>query len=60
LYAIELRTAEDGLSYSATARAITRATAAPDTRCALFSIDHLGIRRALDADGKDRSADCWR
>jgi hypothetical protein len=24
-----------------------------------FSIDHNGVRRALDAAGQDRSADCW-
>ncbi len=59
-YAIELQTAEDGLSYNATARALSRSGNAHDTRCAQLSIDHLGIRRALDAGGKDRSGDCWR
>ena len=59
-YAIELRTADDGLSYTATARALARPGDAPDARCAQLSIDHLGIRRALDAGGADRSGDCWR
>ena len=31
-----------------------------DSRCAQFSIDHLGIRRAIDADARERTADCWR
>jgi type IV pilus assembly protein PilE len=59
-YAIELHTADDGLSYSATARSLAPPGNAPDTRCAQLSIDHLGIRRARDADGADRSGDCWR
>lgn len=59
-YAIELQTAADGLSYSASARAVARSGEGTDARCALFSIDHLGIRRACAADGTDRSADCWR
>jgi type IV pilus assembly protein PilE len=59
-YAIELQSGVDGLSYTATARTLARPGDAPDTRCAQLSIDHLGIRRAQDAGGADRSADCWR
>jgi len=59
-YAIELHTTADGLSYSAAARALAQPGDAPDARCAQLSIDHLGIRRAQDADGADRSGDCWR
>ena len=58
-YTIELRTADDGLSYSADARPNLHAGEAADTRCAHLSIDHLGIRRASDDAGTDRSADCW-
>jgi type IV pilus assembly protein PilE len=59
-YAIELRTADDHLGYSAIARPIDREGAAEDARCVQFSIDHLGIRRAVDNSGRDRTADCWR
>jgi len=59
-YAIELRTADDGLAYSATARPVARPDVEADTRCAQFSIDHLGMRRAIDDAGKERTADCWR
>lgn len=58
-YSIELRTADDGLSYIANARVVARSGDSPDTRCAHLSIDHLGIRRATDDAGTDRSADCW-
>ena len=55
---IELRTAADALEYTAIARA--RSGDSGDTRCAQMTIDHLGIRRATDAAGMDRSGDCWR
>lgn len=57
LYRIELRVSDDGLAYTATAH--TRGVA-DDSRCVEFSIDHNGLRRALDAAGEDRTADCWR
>jgi type IV pilus assembly protein PilE len=60
LYGIALETSADGLDYRATARAFGRQGQSADTRCAEFSIDHNGQRRATDADGADRSADCWR
>jgi len=59
-YDIELRTADDGLAWSATARPVERQDVEGDTRCAQYSIDHLGMRRAVDAEGKERTADCWR
>jgi type IV pilus assembly protein PilE len=60
LYGIALETSADGLDYRATARALTQQGQSADTRCAEFSIDHNGQRRATDAGGTDRSADCWR
>jgi type IV pilus assembly protein PilE len=60
LYGIALETSADGLDYRATARALTQQGQSGDTRCAEFSLDHNGQRRATDADGADRSADCWR
>jgi type IV pilus assembly protein PilE len=59
-YEIELRTADDGLSYLAIAGAVPLGGQAGDARCVQFSIDQSGIRRARDAAGEDRSADCWR
>lgn len=59
-YDIELRTPDDNLAYSAIARPIAREGDADDTRCVQFSIDHLGIRRAVDFTGRDRTGDCWR
>ena len=56
-YRIELRVSGDALAYTATARAREPAV---DSRCVEFSIDHNGLRRAVDAAGEDRSADCWR
>ena len=59
-YHIELRTADDGLAWSATARPVASQDDEADTRCAQFSIDHLGMRRAIDAGDRERTADCWR
>jgi type IV pilus assembly protein PilE len=57
-YEIEVRSA-DGLAFTATARTSQTAGQVGDARCTEFSIDQNGMRRAVDADGKDRSADCW-
>jgi type IV pilus assembly protein PilE len=59
-YGISLQTSADGLDYRATARALAREGQSVDARCAEFTIDHNGQRRATDAAGADRSADCWR
>ena len=57
-YRIEIRTSNDALEYTAIAR--VRSGDSDDARCAQLSIDHLGIRRAVDSAGADRSSDCWR
>ncbi len=57
-YDIDVRSS-DGLAFIATARASQTTGQADDSRCSEFSIDQNGLRRAVDADGKDRSADCW-
>ncbi|HEU4590626.1 MAG TPA: type IV pilin protein [Steroidobacteraceae bacterium] len=59
-YDLELERREDGLGYVATARASGRAGQSDDMRCVEFSLDQNNRRRALDSEGKDRSADCWR
>ena len=58
-YAISVRNSEDNLAYWATARVIPRAGETADPRCAELRIDQNGRRFAVDAAGKDRSADCW-
>ena len=58
-YAITVRNSDDNLGYWATARVIPRADVTPDTRCAEMRIDQNGRRFAVDAEGEDRSADCW-
>jgi type IV pilus assembly protein PilE len=59
-YQIELHTDPDGLGYVATAKALPRGGQSQDLRCVQMSIDQSGTRRAQDAEGVDRSADCWR
>lgn len=59
-YTLELQAGADHLSYVASAQAAAQNGQAEDTRCASFSIDHNGRRRALDSNGMDRSSDCWR
>jgi len=59
-YQIELTTSDDALGYTAIARSRPVTGGTEDSRCAQLSIDHLGIRRATDAAGVDRAADCWR
>jgi type IV pilus assembly protein PilE len=59
-YRIEIRTSPDGLAYVATAHAIAAQGQAADSRCVALSLDQNGRRRALDAEGADRSGDCWR
>jgi type IV pilus assembly protein PilE len=59
-YDISLRTSDDGLGFLATARATRAAGQADDTRCVEFTLDENNRRRAVDSEGNDRSADCWR
>lgn len=57
-YDVDVRS-PDGLAFIAAARASQLTGQANDTRCMEFNIDQNGMRRAVDAEGKDRSADCW-
>ncbi len=59
-YDISLRTRDDGLGFLATARAARVTGQADDTRCVEFTLDENNRRRAVDSEGNDRSADCWR
>jgi len=59
-YSLEVRASADGLAYLATARVIAQQGQNGDTRCVELSIDHVGVRRASDSNGEDRSQDCWR
>jgi type IV pilus assembly protein PilE len=58
-YQITVRESDDGLGYWATARVKLLDSDNPDTRCVELRIDQNGRRFAVDADGVDRSADCW-
>lgn len=59
-YRITVSKSEDDLTYTASARAVAREGETPDTRCVELRIDQNGRRFAVDSDGVDRSADCWR
>jgi len=59
-YDLELRDSDDGLGYLARAKATSRTGQADDTRCVEFTLDQNNRRRAVDSEGNDRSADCWR
>ena len=58
-YRLTLLTNGDGLGYWAVAHRVSPADRA-DSRCVEMRIDQNGRRFAVDADGADRSADCWR
>jgi type IV pilus assembly protein PilE len=57
-YRLDLQVSEDGLGYLATARA--QPGGVEDPRCVALGLDQNGRRRAVDAAGEDRTADCWR
>jgi Tfp pilus assembly protein PilE len=59
-YRITVSKSGDDLTYTATARAIPLEGETVDTRCVELRIDQNGRRYAVDGDGADRSADCWR
>jgi type IV pilus assembly protein PilE len=58
-YQLTLQKSADDLTYSAIARIIPM-EGEMDTRCVELRIDQNGRRYAVDAEGVDRSADCWR
>jgi hypothetical protein len=59
-YQLTLSRSADELTYSATARVVALEGEVADARCVELRIDQNGRRYAVDADGVDRSADCWR
>ncbi|MEJ0087542.1 MAG: type IV pilin protein [Pseudomonadota bacterium] len=59
-YTIGVQASADGLAYVATARASQARGQESDARCVELSLDQNGRRKAVDASGADRSADCWR
>lgn len=58
-YKLQVDISKDGLAYTAIARATPGAGQNDDSRCVEFSLDQNDRRRAVDAEGNDRSADCW-
>lgn len=59
-YDLDLRDSDDGLGYLARANAARESGQDADSRCVEFTLDQNNRRRALDDEGNDRSADCWR
>jgi type IV pilus assembly protein PilE len=59
-YQITVSKSADDLTYSATAHVAPLEGEVSDTRCVELRIDQNGRRFAVDAEGVDRSADCWR
>ena len=59
-YRLTLQKSDDDLTYSAVARAVPLEGETADTRCVELRIDQNGRRYAVDSNGVDRSADCWR
>ena len=59
-YRLTVHKSSDDLTYSAVARVAPIEGEVADTRCVELRIDQNGRRFAVDADGVDRSADCWR
>ena len=59
-YDLELRVSDDGLGYLARAKATHQTGQDDDSRCVEFTLDQNNRRRAVDNEGNDRSADCWR
>ena len=59
-YQLTLKKSDDDLTYTAVARVIPLEQETMDTRCAELRIDQNGRRFAVNAEGVDRSADCWR
>ena len=59
-YRIAVKASDDGLGFVATARANSALGQTQDARCVELTLDHVGRRRAVDTNGEDRSADCWR
>jgi type IV pilus assembly protein PilE len=57
-YQLTLHKSDDDFSYTAVARVVPL-EGQTDTRCVELRIDQNGRRYAVDAQGVDRSADCW-
>jgi type IV pilus assembly protein PilE len=57
-YEIELTPGAMDYKAKATPRAERGQT--DDTRCAVYEIDHNGVKHAKDSGGDDRTSECWR
>ena len=49
----------DAMSYNAKATPRAGSGQTDDTRCAVYEVDHNGVRRAMDSGGADRTNECW-
>jgi type IV pilus assembly protein PilE len=60
LYALTLALLDGGNGFRVTATPRAGAAQDDDTRCASFSVDHSGVKRARSAADEDTTRDCWR
>lgn len=61
-YDLELDVDDAANATEFTARATPRSddVQSDDTKCAEFSLDHNGVKRAVDDSNADNTAECWR
>lgn len=51
---------QNALNFRLEVTPVAGTTQENDNHCALFSLDHTGLRTAQDTDGNDTTTDCWR
>ena len=51
--------AQNAQTYTLRADPVAGKTQANDSTCAVFTLDHTGLRVAQDSGGNDTSKDCW-
>ena len=59
-YALATGSADTALVFTATATAVNGENQWQDTECRSFTVNQAGVRSALNADGTDNTAECWR
>jgi len=51
--------AQNAQTYTLRADPVAGKTQASDDTCAVFTLDHTGLRVAQDSDGNNTTGDCW-
>jgi len=60
LYALTIVSLDGGNGFRVTATPRRGGAQDDDSRCASFTVDHSGLKGALNAAGEDSAAECWR